>query len=52
MNFHIFLSFLPGLSPLLVMKVPFIIPHPVLTNGTRNLKPSFIILRTQLAFQN
>lgn len=51
-NFNVFISFLPGLSPLPVMKVLFIIPYLVLTNGTRNLKPSSIILRTQPAFQN
>lgn len=51
-NINVFVLFLPGLASLTGMKVLFIIPYPVLTNGTGNLKPSFIILRTQLAFQN
>lgn len=46
------ISFLLGLSPLPVMKVLFIILSLVLTNGTSNLKPSSIILRTQPAFRN
>lgn len=42
-NFNVFISFLLGLSPRLVMKVLFIIPYLFLTNGTRNLKPLSII---------